>query len=107
MAVETFTVSSSGKVVILKDPDAVLDYTFDWTDWLAAADDPDDVITTADCEASTTVSGTVDATYHDASRVTAWVSGGEVGEQITLRCRITTQAGRIDDRTVYLKVKER
>lgn len=113
MTVETFTISkTTGKVSITKDPEADLDYTFDWTDWLAAASDPPDYLLAggAGAEAfieagtSTAVVGTI---LHDASKVTIWVSGGEVGEQARLTCRIHTNGGRDDDRSVFLKIKSR
>jgi hypothetical protein len=107
VAEETFVVDSSGKATILKDPDAILDYTFDWTQWLAAASVTPDTIATAVGAVSGAVTAAINSTSHDAQKVTLWVSGGAAGEKIVLRCRITTAAGRTDDRTVYLKVKDR
>ena len=102
---ETFSVSSTGKASIPKDPNAVLDYTFDWTDWLAAASTPADTITAA--EVIVDIGATVQTTVFDTQKVTAWVSGGTPGTTLALRCRVTTAGGRVEDRTVYLKVKER
>ena len=109
MAVETFTVSASGKYSIIKDPNAVLDYTFDWTAWLAAASTPADKILTATCTVTGSVTAAVDSIAFDDQKVTAWISGGAVGDAILLRCRITTEnsPARIEDRSVTLKVKER
>jgi hypothetical protein len=36
---DTYVVDSKGRPVIVKDPDAVLDYSWDWTDWLAPTAD--------------------------------------------------------------------
>ena len=115
MATETFVVSSSGKASIVKDPGARLDYTFDWSAWLAAVSG--DTIVSADCvvvsDGSQGVSDVAVAqvVLVGGTAVTVWVTGGLVGETVSLRCRITTALSspgpRIDDRTVYLKIKER
>jgi hypothetical protein len=102
---ETFELKN-GKPTITKDPEATLDYTENWTDWLAAADTPADTITTATV-ATASLSVTVDSVSHDTTHVTAWVSGGVPGETAALVYTITTAGGRIDERTLYLKIKDR
>lgn len=83
-----------------KDPDATLDYSVDWTDWLADSE----TITTIDVEATGV---TLDSSAHADGISTAWVSGGAVHTQATVRHRITTSAGRIDDRTIKLSIQHR
>jgi hypothetical protein len=39
--------------------------------------------------------------------VTAWISGGDVGEDYTVRFRVTTVGIRTDDRTITLLVRQR
>ena len=108
MATETFVISASGKASIVKDPNAVLDYTFDWTDWLASADEPDDTIASVvfAIAGSTATVGTV---VNNGTTATAWVSGGAVGETAALSCKITTvnAPARVDERTVFIKIRER
>lgn len=104
MATETFVVSV-GKPTIVKDPNAVLDYTLDWTEWL-------EPLTDTIASVSVAVSGvTLDHTTNNATSVTIWVSGGTVGTPGSARVRITTVGTgarpRTDDRTVYFKIKER
>jgi hypothetical protein len=102
MAIETFKVSASGKASIVKDPDAVLDYALDWTDWLGATD------ILIDAAWDITNGAAVESSLiHNNKVAVVWISGGDVGTQCALRCRITTVGGRIDDRTVFLKIKER
>lgn len=98
---DTYTVSASGASSILKDPQATLDYPFDWTAYLAGISD---TITAA---SFTVTSGTITASGFVGAIATAWVSGGVAGTTITLTCHITTAGGRQDDRSVYLKVRER
>lgn len=106
---ETFVIDGkTGKASILKDPNAVLDYTFDWTAWMDAI--PETTISLADLSVvgSDPLSNVALQSQTIAGKtVVAWISGGVAGEKITVRCRITTAGGRIDDRTVYLKIKER
>ena len=93
---------------IRKDPNAVLDYKVDWTEWLVDGDtitaddwevvpggllDPDDLV--------------IESHSHDTTSATAWISGGTAGEEYDVRCRITTAHGRIDDRTFTLVLEER
>lgn len=84
-----------------KDPDATLDYAFDWSSWLAAGE----TITTPTVTAETGL--TLDSSSEAAGIVTAWVSGGTAGNNYTLACRITTSAGRTDERTMRLIVRQR
>lgn len=104
MATETFNVVA-GKPIIVKDPNALLDYTFDWTDWLAGISDTIDTVT------AVATGVTLDDTTWDDTTVTVWVAGGTVGTQGSVRARITTVGTgaqpRIDDRTIYFKIKER
>lgn len=83
-----------------KDPDATLDYTIDWTDWLGS-----DIITSSDwvIEEGLTV-----GTDSNTSKTTSiWLGGGTAGTRYKCTNRITTAAGRIDDRSFYLAVKEK
>jgi hypothetical protein len=102
------TVSASGKKSAIKDPDALLDFPFEWADWLTDIGDtysthefltvdPDDATTPLVVENSDHLSGVI----------TAFVSGGTLGKTHELTCRITTVGGRIDDRTLFLKIKAR
>lgn len=89
------------KPSIVKDPNARLDYAWDWTDWLEEGD--------SISEAVVLTSGTLaaDPPLLEAARVTVFLSGGKVGVTETATCRVTTAAGRIDDRTLYLRIKPR
>lgn len=87
----------------VKDPDAVLDYTFDWTAWLP---DSDTIITrTITPGSGITVNSSSIALTGKA--VVAWLSGGTVGQTYPVTCRITTTEGRTDDRTLYVRIQQR
>ena len=85
----------------LKDPSAVLDYAFDWNEWLATGETITDHTITADTGI------TVDSSTEDAGKVTVWLSGGTAGENYKVACLIETSAGRKDERTIWIKVANR
>ena len=85
----------------LKDPSAVLDYAFDWTGWLAAGETITDHTITADTGI------TVDSSTESGGKVTVWLSGGTAGINYKVACKITTSAGRTDERTLWIRVVER
>lgn len=84
----------------VKDPDAYLDYTIDWTEWLGT-----DTITSSSWAAPTGI--TIASTTTTTTLSAAWVSGGTHGEDYDLRCRIVTTGGRTDDRSIRLQVRHR
>jgi hypothetical protein len=85
----------------LKDPSAVLDYAFDWTEWLATGETITDHTITADTGI------TVDSSAESDGKVTVWLSGGTAGINYKVACLITTTAGRTDERTLWIRVMDR
>ena len=87
----------------IKDPNAVLDYGFDWSDWLQTGEtivtstwiNPDaiTVVTSANLAESTVI----------------WVSAGTAGKSYRLTNRIVTNnsPARTDDRTLLIEVQDR
>lgn len=96
----------------LKDPDAVLDWKFDWKA-LTNGSGPENWLETGETIVSHTVtvaSGlTLDSsTLTDTNTsVTVWLSGGTAGRRYTATCHIVTSAGRADDRTIEIYMIER
>lgn len=83
-----------------KDPDAVLDYVFDWSQWLATGE--------TISSHTVTVTGVVkDSSTNSTTAVTAWISGGSIAAAASVTCQITTSDGRTDDRTISLRIAER
>lgn len=111
MTTDTYTVdTTSGKVSIIKDDQAILDYTFDWTNWLG---DVTDTITSK--VASIGTGGSTDGVLTISSssvdgtskKVTIWLAGGTIGQTYQVECKITTAAARTDERSIYVKIKDR
>lgn len=84
-----------------KDPDAVLDWLFDWSEWLATSE-------TISASTMTVSPGlTLNTSTFGSTTATAWVSGGTPGQPYTLANRITTNQGRTDERTITIRVVQR
>lgn len=93
-----------------KDPEAILDYKFDWaaetngtgeSDWLDSGETISDYTITVD-------SGLTKESDSEASgAVTVWLSGGTVDERYKVTCEIDTSHGRTDQRTIEIWVLER
>jgi hypothetical protein len=82
-----------------KDPNAVLDYTIDWTRWLAG-----DHIATSEWLVPTGLTKVADTKA--ASSATVWLSGGTAGQSYTVTNRVTTTGGRTEDRSFTIRVEE-
>lgn len=103
MATDTYVISpTSGKATIKKDPNAILDYTWDWTAYLALITDTIASVTFVLSSGITKVSSSFTST-----KVTAFLSGGVVGAAEYATCRIVTTGGRTDDRTIYFKIADK
>lgn len=108
--------ASSSRPVVLgyKDPNAILDYAFLWQDWL---EETETIVTatvtptTGITLVSSEINGsplTLETIVHKVgSVVTAWLSGGEAMQTYTVTNRIVTSAGRQDERSFLLKLRER
>lgn len=85
-----------------KDPNATLDYEFDWSAWLLPM--PDTIVSVTWIVSAGLV---VVSNSFTTLTATAFVSGGVLDTTEILTCRITTAGGRIDDRSVNLKIVSR
>ena len=88
----------------VKDPDATLDYTFDWGPWLAG-DIIEGSVWTA--QSGITKVPASESISSDQTTTTVYISGGADGQNYTLSNTVTTQGGRSDERTIVIKVRNR
>lgn len=96
--------------VKLKDPQAVVDYTFDWDDgYLDSSSSPVETISTSTWTISPADSPglTVSSNSKTGTTTTAFFTGGVVGQVYQAVNRIVTTGGRTDERTCVLRVEER
>ena len=84
-----------------KQPADVLDYDFDYSDWL---DDRVDTIATQTVTADTGV--TVGTVSNASGVVKAFVSGGTDGVTYKVTCTMTSAGGRVKQAEIEIKVKE-
>lgn len=85
-----------------KDPEAVLDYEFDWSDWLEDGE-------TLSSRTVTVTSGLTKESdaITGGNAVTVWLSGGTAGSSYTVECKVTTSASRTDERSFTIRCRER
>jgi hypothetical protein len=86
--------------MFIKDPDAVLDYSVDWEDWLPAGER----IESSSWIVPAAIS--IVAEQVTATKATAVVGGGVSGERYSLVNRIVTSTGKQQDRTILLTIRE-
>lgn len=84
----------------VKHPDAKLDYSIDWTDFLGATD----TIDASSWEVPVALTDTAGA-FTDTAAV-IWIEGGEVGETYIISNSIVTAEGREDTRSISIKIEE-
>ena len=91
---------------LLKDPQAVLDYAIDWgAEYLGEEDTLADSSWSVEPVETGGVS-VVSSSFGDRiAKVQA--TGGIAGKLYRLANRVVTQAGRIDDRSIMLRVEQR
>ena len=96
--------------VKLKDPSAIVDYTFDWNDgYLDSTSSPAETISTSTWAISPADSPgmTVSSNSKTATTATAFFTGGVVGNVYLATNHITTTGGRTDERTLTIRVGDR
>jgi hypothetical protein len=86
-----------------KDPSAVLTHAMDWTAWLDAGE-----TITAETVTSSAPAVLVIDQVAEAGGVISWrVAGGLARVTYIVTVSVTTSAGRIDQRSVAYRVRER
>ncbi len=87
-----------------KDPSAIIDITFDWTEYLADTGDTIVAVEFALTGGLVQVGKWVTA----GTRCTILLSGGNDGETAGVACHITLSSApvRVDERTVYLDIEQ-
>lgn len=83
------------------DPDSLLDYSVDWSQWLADGE------TIASYNITVESGITLSSDSENDGVVTVWLTGGTAGRRYDVTCQITTSEGRIDERSFVLKVVDR
>ena len=83
----------------LKDPDSTIDYTMDWgTKWLVS-----DYIVSSTWIVESGL--TLVSQSNTTTTATVFISGGVIGNTYIITNRITTNLGRIDDRSINIRIE--
>jgi hypothetical protein len=85
------------------DPDAILDYSIDWSKWMTTGD----TLSSATWSLPAGVTGTNDHISGSKAVIFIEVTADPPARKYNLTCHITTTAGREDDRTIQLVVTDR
>lgn len=93
---------------ILKDTQAVISYSMDWTDWLLGTDTIATVAYTLQVRANDPAPLVkIDSSVSQGKITYVQVSGGQAGKIYTVTAKVTTVAGVVDRRSFRIKVEER
>jgi hypothetical protein len=87
------------KKIFEKDPDATLDFSIDWSAWLAKVSD---TIQASEWVVPSGIALTNET--FSSTKAIVWVSGGELGRRYELTNRITTSGGRIEDQSIVILI---
>lgn len=85
---------------VIKDPDDVKDWFWDWSDWLSSGDSIASKAVSADPGI------TVDSSEIQDDGVAVVLSGGTAGTTYDVSVKITTTNGFVDQKTVSFEVTE-
>jgi hypothetical protein len=92
--------------LLLKDPEAVLDYAIDWgAEYLG----PDDILAESSWSVDPDEAGglVIVGTSFGDRQATVQAGSGAVGRIYRLANRVVTQSGRADERSIVLRVEKR
>ncbi len=89
--------------IFVKDPAAVIDYAVDWSAGYLTGQ----VIAASAWIVAPAGSVAVVADRFEPGRAIATLSGGQAGSVYRITNRVTFSDGRIDDRTLVLRVEDR
>jgi hypothetical protein len=91
-------------MIYTKDPDAVLDYSLDWSQWLS---DGDTIASSSWFVSGLAGSPVIDSHSNTTTTTTVWVSGGGIRKRYEVTNRITTVGGRTEDQSIVLIIEQK
>jgi|WetSurSiteA1Bulk_404760.scaffolds.fasta_scaffold01413_2 hypothetical protein len=91
--------------VFFKDPQATLDFGFDWSQWLSSEDN--ETIKSYTINISPCGLDNPYTTSTPSGSVIVWLSSGSPSTRYLVSCLIETTGSRIDERTINIDVKNR
>lgn len=101
---DEFVIESDGYPHITKDPDAKMPYTWDWSAWLTRVGSASIASAAITVPTGITAFGAVQISGGLVSQI---ITGGTVGQSYRVQCKVTTNDGLIDERSIVIDVAER
>ena len=98
---------STAGIWIAKDPQAVLTYTFDWSEWLKATDIITNVVYTIQTRVNDPAPLVTQGSTFNDTKTYITLSAGQLGKTYLVTAKITTQGGLIDRRNFRVQVENR
>ena len=87
----------------VKDPQEVLDYVIDWSEWLVAGDTINAVTVTTPTGIVTTVPS---APSFTTTTTKIWVSGGTAGDSYNIACSVNNVGTRQVERSITIQIND-
>jgi hypothetical protein len=84
----------------VKDPNSTIDFAVDWAEWLNTGDN----VTVSTWETPTGLTLSSSSVSNNVAR--AFLTGGLAGVDYLITNRVTTQGGRIEDRSILVQVRQ-
>lgn len=95
-------------IYIEKDPQAVLTYTFDWSEWLPTGDSIASVVYTAQARSNDPTPIVIDSSGTQSGTLTyVTLSAGQLDKIYIITAKVTTTDGLVDRRSFRVKVVNR
>lgn len=91
----------------VKDSQATLDYTLDWSAWLSKGDTISSSSWSVSVDSGDSNPLAITQQTHTTRQAVVWVSGGMSDRAYRLTNTITTAQGRTDQRSLSLSIRER
>lgn len=88
--------------IMPKGATEVLDYKFDWSDWLAEGE----TVNTCTVAADTGLTVDSDSITDTNTTVTVWLSGGVAGQKYKVTCTVVTSAARTGMRYMTIRMRK-
>jgi hypothetical protein len=89
--------------VLIKDPDATLDYGVDWSGYL----EDGEALSLSEWSVAPAGGLVLAGEANGASSATVQVAGGQRGHVCRLTNRVTTSLGRTDERSITIRMEQR
>jgi hypothetical protein len=84
----------------VKDPNSTIDFAVDWAEWLSSGD----TVSSSSWEVPTGLTVSSASVANNVTR--SFLTGGLAGVDYMITNRVTTQGGRIEDRSILVQVRQ-